>query len=319
MAAVNNVPLPPHIKCDGNLGTNWAKFKQVWDSYELITGLKEKDDSIRVATFVTVIGPEALDIHNILPFKSDADRNKIKVVLDLWEAHCKGKINVIFERYQFNTCFQRSDSFEAFLARLRTLSATCAYGGATNEYIRDRLVAGLSDVNIIRKLLSIDDLTLDRAVTICRSAEATEAQLKIMSQNFSVNYVDKRFRKKDSHKSTNFTDNCKFCGGKHEMNIRKCPAYGQECTKCNGVGHYAKMCRTKSRKSKKYDKKYRSSNPAHVVDTATTDDSDTDSLSDDSDAYSEINHVDEVDVNTCTTSSAHSDKLWHLSRLRVDK
>ena len=34
-------PLPPNINFKGNLKTNWGIFKQLWTSYELLTGLKK--------------------------------------------------------------------------------------------------------------------------------------------------------------------------------------------------------------------------------------------------------------------------------------
>ena len=48
----------------GNSLRNWTRFKQKWSNYELATGVADKneDDAIRVATFLTVIGDEALDV-----------------------------------------------------------------------------------------------------------------------------------------------------------------------------------------------------------------------------------------------------------------
>ena len=40
------------------------------------------------------------------------------------------------------------------------------------------------------------------------------------------------------------TRQCKRCGKKHPP--RKCPAYRERCNKCKGMGHFARMCRTKN-------------------------------------------------------------------------
>ena len=58
--------------------------------------------SLSVATFITCIGKEALEIHNGLPFKSEEDKSDMTKVLELWETHCIGKTNIIYERYKFN-------------------------------------------------------------------------------------------------------------------------------------------------------------------------------------------------------------------------
>ena len=80
-----------------------GKFKQLCDSHEILTGLKNKEDPVRVATFIQAIGIEFLDVHNNLPYETEADKQKIKPILNLWEAHAKGKINVIYERHIFAT------------------------------------------------------------------------------------------------------------------------------------------------------------------------------------------------------------------------
>ena len=43
-----NIPLPANIKLTGNMKSNWQTCKQVWDSYELLTGLKNEPHKHRV-------------------------------------------------------------------------------------------------------------------------------------------------------------------------------------------------------------------------------------------------------------------------------
>ena len=60
----------------GNSSQNWKRFKQKWSNYELATGVAAKDDAIRVATILTVIGDEALDVYNA--FNGTTRRTKSK-------------------------------------------------------------------------------------------------------------------------------------------------------------------------------------------------------------------------------------------------
>ena len=39
---------------------------------------------------------------------------------------------------------------------------------------------------------------------------------------------------------------CRFCGRQHEMTRDKCPAYGQQCLKCQGWNHFAVKCTKKT-------------------------------------------------------------------------
>ena len=75
-----SIPLP-RLSSTGELKPNWVKFKQLWDSYEILTGLKNKEDPVRVATFIQAIGIDFLDVHNNLPYKTEADKQKMEPIL----------------------------------------------------------------------------------------------------------------------------------------------------------------------------------------------------------------------------------------------
>ena len=80
---MSQVPFPPRLELKSNLAKTWKSWKQLWDAYETVTGLNEKDSKLRVATFVTCIGPDALDIHNGLPFQNDEEKGDMNKILEL--------------------------------------------------------------------------------------------------------------------------------------------------------------------------------------------------------------------------------------------
>ena len=69
-------PPDPLQPSSGNVSQNWKRFKQKWSNYELAIGTARKDYPIRVATFLTVIGDEALDDYNAFTWDSDEDKVK---------------------------------------------------------------------------------------------------------------------------------------------------------------------------------------------------------------------------------------------------
>lgn len=83
----------------GNSSQNWKRFKQKWSNYELATGVADKDDAIRVATILTVIGDEALDVYNTFTCDDEEDKVKIDKVLEQFEKFCEPRKNTIYERY----------------------------------------------------------------------------------------------------------------------------------------------------------------------------------------------------------------------------
>jgi len=68
------VPLPPRLSLQGSLAVNWKQWKQIWDSFEIVSQLKKQAKEYRVATFITCVGTEALDIFNGLPFETEEDK-----------------------------------------------------------------------------------------------------------------------------------------------------------------------------------------------------------------------------------------------------
>ena len=48
--------------CRGDLTSNWEFFKQQWQDYEVATSLDQKSQSIRLATFRSLMGKECLQI-----------------------------------------------------------------------------------------------------------------------------------------------------------------------------------------------------------------------------------------------------------------
>ena len=67
-----------------------------------------------------------------------------------------------------------------------------------------------------------------------------------MKQHASQSHSDQR--------SAHLTFNCNNCGNKHEARREKCPAYGQQCHKCEKWNHFQKCC--KSSQTQGYKKRY---------------------------------------------------------------
>ena len=236
---ISNVPLPPRLNLAGNLSENWKQWKQIYDAYETVTNLKSKPNNFRVAAFITCIGPEALNIHNSLPYQDEGERQNIERIFELWNAYCIGETNVTYERFKFNNRTQEpSESIETYAASLRALAATCAFGTLHDELIRDRIVCGIHNNAVRRKLLQEPKLSLSRCIDLCRATETTTAQVKAMAghsddPDLMANYVGKqRNPRRPTGDTRGIISECKFCGRSHKRNKESCPAYGRFCSGC---------------------------------------------------------------------------------------
>lgn len=78
----------------GNISANWKKLKQMYLKSQLLrntvaTGISEKEDATRVATLLTVIGNEALDVYDTFVSATVGDDKKIAKVLEKFDEHCE--------------------------------------------------------------------------------------------------------------------------------------------------------------------------------------------------------------------------------------
>ena len=77
----------------GNISANWKKLKQMYLKSQLrntvATGISEKEDATRVATLLTVIGNEALDVYDTFVWATVGDDKKIAKVLEKFDEHCE--------------------------------------------------------------------------------------------------------------------------------------------------------------------------------------------------------------------------------------
>ena len=194
----SNFPVPSAMVCRGDLTSNWEFFTQQWQDYEVATSLDQKSQSIRLATFRSVMGKECLDIFLNLNCGTE------ELTINALEDYFLPKKNVVYERYVFNSCFQApEESNDCYANRLRKLASSCQFGALTEEMTRDRLVIGIQDKSTKARLLREKDFSLDKALDMCKSSEITNKSIQHEEKqnNEELNLVqDKRRRAKGNKK-----------------------------------------------------------------------------------------------------------------------
>ena len=84
---------------------------------------------------------------------------------------------VIAQRFKFHQRNQKSgESIAQFVAELRKCAEHCDFQNKLDETIRDRLVCGLRNETIQKRLLAERNLTLVTAIEIAQGMEAATKQ-----------------------------------------------------------------------------------------------------------------------------------------------
>ncbi|XP_064476854.1 uncharacterized protein K02A2.6-like [Ornithodoros turicata] len=154
-------------------------------------------------------------------------------------------------RFQFGKRDQRpGESVADYVAELRRLSEHCAFGSTLDDMLRDRLVCGLRDESLQRRLLAESNLTFTLAQDKAIVAEYALRETDVYSlQKDGVAGGAKPNRTKPKHDSagqpTSASTKCFRRGGVHVPD--DCPFRHAVCHYCKQRGHIVKVCRKKAK------------------------------------------------------------------------
>jgi len=257
------VPAPNPLDADGDRADNWKIWKQRWDNYCIITGLLDQPEDYKCAMLLHSIGIEAMRIFNGLKFSDGEDRNNMADVIKKFDQHFLGQTQEFFERFQFNRRNQESgESIDEYVSVLRNMAKTCGFCDCMHELlIMDRILLGILDDKTREELLSTHDLTLVKAIEICRAREAATIHMKAL-KNEEINKgkgtqkqkkpMKPRDRTKGKQHQTETTrtttKKCYFSKQVHAMRKESCPAWGKVCTSCGEKNHFptSRKCKDRS-------------------------------------------------------------------------
>ena len=139
-----------------------------WEAYEerleMFLDANSVAEGQRVATLLTVIRGTAYKIvRNLVAPTSPKDKTYTEL-MDALSAHFSPKPLVIAERYHFHKRDQLpGKSIATYIAELRQFARHCNFGTNLDNCLRDRLVCGLSNTHIMKKLPAEKDLDLPKS------------------------------------------------------------------------------------------------------------------------------------------------------------
>ncbi|KAJ8047536.1 hypothetical protein HOLleu_06562 [Holothuria leucospilota] len=238
--------------------SEWTSYLERFEAYRIANDIS---DEKCVSAFVTVIGQTT---YQLLRNLCEPDKPT-----NLTFTQLKGKLNeyftpkplIIAERFRFHKRDQRSDeTIAAYLVELKKLASKCEFGNSLTESLRDCLVCGLTNPQIQKRLLSEENLTLEKAVQLALAMDTASndtAQLQKQKHGETAHAIKANRNSAKNQPPANKVNNnerksnnkCHNCGGAYPHK-GPCPAKGKVCHKCGKLNHFAKYCRSKDSKVK---------------------------------------------------------------------
>ena len=160
---------------------DWSSYAARLDQYITANDVPE---GRKVATLLTVIGSATYKLlENLLTPDQPATKSYAELIAAL-KGHLSPKPLVIAERYRFHKRDQQSgETIAQYTAELRCLARYCEFGAHLKDALRDRLVCGLLNPAICKKLLAEDLLTLDNAEKIALAMETASKDASELSKH----------------------------------------------------------------------------------------------------------------------------------------
>ena len=164
----------------------WIQYVERLEQFFQANDVVGEDKAVkRRATFLSIVGRSSYNLLGSLPSPAKPTDKTFEQLVEVLTNYYSPKPTEVMQRFHFNSRARREGEFIAnYVAELRSLAEHCNYGEVLSEMLRDRLVWGVRDTAILKKLLGKADLTLEKAIQLAQSLERAEQNVREMGNRW---------------------------------------------------------------------------------------------------------------------------------------
>ena len=248
----------------------WETYVERVEQFFLANNI---DEDHQAPTLLSLMGSKTYTLlRDLLTPDKPATKSFQEIVTTL-QQHLSPKPLEIAERFRFYKRIQREgETVLTYVADLKKLATHCNFGANLNEALRDKLVCGLRNVQIQKRLLSEAKLKYSKALEIAIAMEtAIRDAAELQSELQSEPRVDKISDNHTQAPSPNPTTKvCYRCGGDSHA-THNCRFKDQTCYHCGKVGHISRACRSKQQGKPKQPPKPPLNTQVHSIEYSESD------------------------------------------------
>ena len=237
-----------------NLHGSSSEIQEWIERFEVWCSIRKGGMQNQSALFLTLGGRDLYSLVKNLAFPDVPAQLPFDQLKSLLVDHILPVDFQATERAKFNSLVRaESMSCREFLLLLNKQASKCNYGDHLHEQLCDRLIAGINDIQLQRRLLEKKDLKFAEARKICEQhddlmATTSRESITLFHQRrrdpkpFQHRRPENDPRKRaDQTRPVKDINECMSCG---QMHLRSsCRFRNATCHACGKVGHIRKVCR----------------------------------------------------------------------------
>lgn len=206
------------------------------------------DSDKKKATFLSLCGPNTYEIIRSLVAPAKVSEKTYDEIITELKKHFSPKTSEIVCRFKFYRRNQQTgETISVYLKELRKLAEPCGFGASLDTMLRDRLVCGITDEALQRKLLATDKLKLKDAQDLCIAHEVAVQSLAVLRENESNGNVNAvKFHKQQQtqakQKSADSRERKKCYRCEKDHSPDSCVHVNSICGYCHKKGHLDIAC-----------------------------------------------------------------------------
>lgn len=221
--------------------------QETWDNYTERLGFFFQANGIEAAQrkktiLLSVCGASTYKLIRSLLAPTTPERAGYDDIVRKMKEHTNPKPSTVVQRFRFYSRVQTAaESVAEFVAELRRLSTDCEFGETISVMLRDRLVCGVRDERIQRRLLQDPELTFERAMSTARAMETATKDTEELQRPTAGERLGRVHKIPESRVEAE-KKKCYRCLGWHSPS--DCYFLKAQCHKCQKTGHIARACRS---------------------------------------------------------------------------
>ena len=217
----------------GSIGT-FDSAREDWTSYSerLRQYLVVNDIVAAVKKRAILLSSYGMDTHQLIRILVAPKKPTTRMfdqLVELVQRHHNPRPSVIMQRFRFNSCRRKQrQSVSTFVVELRHLTEHCEFGDSMDDMLHDRLVCGINDSRLQRRLLAETSLNFKKRWSWLEHLNRRRKNAQDLQTIGEVGRPVQSFRAKQE-------DACYRGGGRH-LPV-DCRSKNVDCHSCGKRGH----------------------------------------------------------------------------------